>query len=102
MSSPCLVDRKYTVSLINGSARYNSLVHILGCQYEEINLSMLGVAIFDRGWPRLAKVTIYSIDMIALRDIGHKTEPGDFVVVDNIYHYMQAFSGTVPEGASEG
>ena len=90
------------MSLIDGNPRHNGLVDILGCQYEEVNLSMLGAANFNRGWLRSPKATIYSIDTIPLRDIGHKTEPGNLVVVDNIYHYMQAVSGTVLEHASEG
>jgi hypothetical protein len=59
----------------------DNLVDILRCRHEE-ELPMLGGAFSER---RLVSLLSHSIDGIALGDICYETEPGNFVVVDNIH-----------------
>ena len=73
----------------------DDLVDILGCSYEEISLPMLGEALFERGLLAPRYFSIRSTGTIALGDVGYETEAGNFVVVDNIHHYLQAESGTL-------
>ena len=53
---------------------------------------MLGAAFFERGWIRPILRSIHPIDKLALGDIGYITEAGNFVVVDNVHHRLQAES----------
>ena len=68
---------------------------IIPCRYDEITLPMLGVALFERGWIHPRSFRIHPIDLLALGDIGYVTEAGEFVVVDNVHHRLQAKSGTL-------
>ena len=68
---------------------------ILSCRYGEITLPMLGAALFERGWIQPSHRSIHPIDPLALADIGYVTEAGNFVVVDNMHHRLQAKSGTL-------
>ena len=68
---------------------------ILSRPYDEITLPMLGAALFERGWIQPSHHSIHPIDPLALGDIGYVTEAGNFVVVDNVHHRLQAKSGTL-------
>ena len=68
---------------------------ILSRPYDEITLPMLGAAFFERGWIQPSYRFIHPIDTLALGDIGYVTEAGNFVVVDNVHHRLQAKSGTL-------
>ena len=71
----------------------DDLVDILPCRFEEVTLPMLGAAFFERG--RLAPrcLDIRPSGIVALGDIGYWTDAGEFVVVDNVHHSLQAESG---------
>ena len=69
------------------------LVDILGCPYEETSLPMLGAALFKDGLLRSRLLPIHPTGTITLGDIGYQTEPGDFVVVDNVHQHLQPTSG---------
>ena len=73
----------------------DDLVDILGCPYEQTSLSTLGAALFERGLLRPRVLPIRPTGTIALGDVGYVKEAGDFVVVDNVHHHMQATSGTL-------
>ena len=73
----------------------DDLEDILPCRYDEITLPMLGAALFERGWIHPNYRSIYPIDPLALGDIGYVTKAGKFVVVDNVFHRLQAKSGTL-------
>jgi hypothetical protein len=73
----------------------DNLVDILGCRHEEIELPMLGAAFFEQGVLASSVDSIAPIDVIALGDVVYVTEAGNFVVVENVHHYLQAKSGTL-------
>ena len=68
---------------------------ILSRPYDEITLPMLGAALFERGWIQPILRSIHPIGPLALGDIGYVTEAGNFVVLDNVHHRLQAKSGTL-------
>ena len=69
------------------------LIDILRCRYEDITLPMLGAAFFERGWLAPNVLGIHPIDTLTLGDIGYVNETGNFVVIDNLRHSIQARSG---------
>ena len=71
----------------------DDLVDILPCRIDEVTLPMLGAAFFERDWLAPRVLDIRPSDTIALGDIGYWTDAGEFVVVDNVHHSLQAKSG---------
>ena len=82
-------------SLGFGGEPTDDIDDILPSRYDEITLPMLGAALFERGWIRPSLRSIRPIDTLALGDIGYVTEAGEFVVVENAHHRLQAKSGTL-------
>ena len=70
-------------------------VDILPRPFEEVTLLMLGAAFFERGWLGPSGACIHPSDRVALGDIGYVTEAGDFAVVNNVHHSLQAESGAL-------
>ena len=77
------------------SAQDQDFVDILPCRIDEVTLPMLGAAFFERGRLAPCFLDIHPSDTVALGDIGYVTEAGEFVVVDNVHHSLQAKSGTL-------
>ena len=73
----------------------DDLVDNFSCPFEEVTLPMLGAAFFEQGWLAPRSLDIRSSDIVALGDIGYVTEAGEFIVVDNVHHSLQAGSGTL-------
>ena len=73
----------------------DDLVDMFPCRFDEVTLPMLGAAFFERGWLAPSWLDIHPSDTVALGDVGYMTEDGEFVVVDNIHHSLQAKSGTL-------
>ena len=73
----------------------DGLVNILPCRFDEVTLPMLGAAFFEQGWLALRFLGIRPSDMVALGDVGYVTMEGEFVVVYNVHHSLQATSGTL-------
>jgi hypothetical protein len=71
----------------------DDLLDILQCRYDDLDLPKLGAAIFERGWLAPSRLRIRPTGTIALGDIGYVTEAGDFVVVENVHHFLLAKSG---------
>ena len=66
---------------------------ILPCRFDEVTLPMLGSAFFERDWLAPRSLDIRPSDIVALGDIGYWTDAGEFIVVDNVHHSLQAESG---------
>ena len=77
-------------SMLRGST--DDFVDILPCRFDEVTLPMLGSAFFERDCLAPRSLHIRPSDTIALGDIGYWTDAGEFVVVDNVHHYLQAES----------
>ena len=71
----------------------DDFVDILPCRFDEVTLPMLGAAFFERGWLAPRSLHIRPSDTVALEDIGYWTDAGEFIVVDNVHHSLQAESG---------
>ena len=71
------------------------IVDILPCRFDEVTLPALGAAFFQQGWLAQSMVYIHPSGTVALGDVGYVTEAGDFVVVDEVHHLLQAESGTL-------
>ena len=90
---PAVVMVEMFLSASTSKDSTDDLVDILPCRIDGVTLPMLGAAFFEQGWlaPRL--LDIRPSDTIALGDIGYVTEDGEFVVVDNVHHSLQAEYG---------
>ena len=77
------------------------LVDILPCRFDEVTLPMLGATFFEQGWLAPRFLNLRPSDMVALGDIGYVTEAGEFVVVDNVHHSLQAGSGPLSWGGDQ-
>ena len=75
--------------------RTDDLVDVLGCPYAEINLSMLGAAMFERGLLAPRYLSIHLTGTIALGDVGYETDDGKFVVIENVHQDLQAAYGSL-------
>ena len=73
----------------------DDFVDILPCRFDEVTLPMLGAAFFESDWLAPRSLHIRTSDIIALGDIGYWIDAGEFVVIDNVHHSLQADSGTL-------
>ena len=77
------------------------LVNMLPCRFDEVTLPMLGATFFEQGWLAARFLDIRPSDTVALGDVGYVTEDGEFVVVDNVHHSLQAGSGALSWGGDQ-
>jgi hypothetical protein len=77
------------------------------CDFQDMDLPMLGSALFEHGWLGACHVTVTATSNIGLGDVVYMAENGLLVVVDNLHNHMMSTCGdglpwgSCPEGSIE-